>query len=560
MAMKQLYLVLLCAALAAAAPAVPQWPSSYLIEARFEMEPVGFNHIVFENLTVYFDSNYGGLQAYDNSQHYIIQSFALNASYEVMAAYNTFICQVTPAGGGPSLKHVHARMLGAAASPIAVQPGLPPTDGFVYMGEMSCPGREKDVCYHFQKVENGSGFGVTNNASLGKVNNYELYMFQDGTPYRYEWLGYDELFGSHFDHYVMTYNKYIPNFSNPALLTPPAICNATSESEMPKEWLAGNSGAHHLHKAVHSEAHAGFRKFKRDYEKVYKVEEEYNHRLLAFTKNMHFVNTHNANSEKTYKVKLNQHGDLTQHEMRRRKGLLGVDLSGAKKVHTFDAAVQTPDSIDWRTANLVSPIKDQGLCGSCWSFSTTGALEGAYAKKYNEMVILSQQFLVDCAWNGNMGCDGGMQNLAYQYIQEVGGIPSTVDYGEYKMINEMCHYNNKTPAAQVSGFVSIPQGDEAALVQASASAGPIAISIDASHMSFVFYYSGVYYEPACQNGPDDLDHAVLLIGYGTEDGQDYWLVKNSWSTFWGDFGYVKMARNRNNNCGVATGALYPIVV
>jgi cathepsin L len=187
-------------------------------------------------------------------------------------------------------------------------------------------------------------------------------------------------------------------------------------------------------------------------------------------------------------------------------------------------------------------------------------LEGGYAKKYNKMVILSQQFLVDCAWNGNMGCDGGMQNLAYQYIQEVGGIPSTVDYGEYKMINEMCHYNNKTPTAQVSGFVSVPTGDEAALVQASASAGPIAISIDASHMSFVFYYSGVYYEPACQNGPDDLDHAVLLIGYGTEDGQDYWLVKNSWSTFWGDFGYVKMARNRNNNCGVATGALYPIVV
>jgi len=560
MAMKRsLYLVFLFAAVVAAvkqAPAVPSWPANYLIEARFEMQPVGFNHIVFENVTIYVDAMNGGLQAYDNSQHYIIQSFALNASFEVLAAYNQFMCIVTPTGGGPSLglKHVHTRMLAAAPSGISIQPGLPPMDNYTYMGEMLCPGMEKQVCDHFQKVEPAS-------TGSGKISNYELYTLQDGTPYRYEWVGYDEVFGSHFDHYVITYKKYVPNFSNPSLLVPPAeLCNTTTEAQAPKQWVEGNSGAHHMHKALHSEAHAGFRKLVREHNKKYNSQEEYNHRMLNFASNSHLINTHNSNAQKTYKLKMNQHGDLTLPEMRRSKGLLGVDLSGAKKVHTADPTATIPTNVDWRQMNYVSPVKDQGYCGSCWSFSSTGALEGQYAKKYGEMVILSQQFLVDCAWNGNYGCDGGMQNQAYQYIQEVGGIPAAVTYGEYKMINEMCHYNNKTPAAQVSGFVAIPQGDETALAQASSMAGPIAISIDASHFSFVFYYSGVYYEPMCQNGPDDLDHAVLLIGYGVEDRQDYWLVKNSWSTFWGDFGYVKMARNRNNNCGVATGALYPIVV
>jgi C1A family cysteine protease len=417
---------------------------------------------------------------------------------------------------------------------------------------MICPGKEKngDVCNHFQKVE----------AVGPKVNNYEFYTFTDGTPYRYEWLGYDELFGSHYDHYVYTYKKYIPNYSNPSLLTPPSICaNQTSEEKMPEAWRQGKSATHATHKALHSEAHSAFRAFTRTYGKKYNHMDEYNRRLLQHTRNMEYVNSHNKRSDKTFTLKINHMGDLHQDEMRMRKGLLGKpDLSGAKFVHTADPNVQIPPSVDWRTQNLVSPVKDQGICGSCWSFSTTGALEGQYAKANGEMIILSQQFLVDCAWNGNEGCDGGFQNLAYNYIQAAGGCPTAVSYGEYKMVNEMCHYNNdSTTAVQISGFNAIQSGNETALAQASAVAGPIAISIDAGHMAFVFYDSGVYYNANCSS--TNLDHAVLLIGYGTLNGSDYWLVKNSWSTFWGDYGYVMMARNRDNNCGVATGALYPIL-
>jgi len=114
--------------------------------------------------------------------------------------------------------------------------------------------------------------------------------------------------------------------------------------------------------------------------------------------------------------------------------------------------------------------------------------------------------------------------------------------------------SGKSIAATVTGYVSLPSGDEAALKVASAQVGPISIAIDANHASFQQYSSGVYYEPYCSS--TRLDHAVLLVGYGTENGEDYWLVKNSWGTTWGDNGYIKMIRNYNNNCGVATEAVY----
>jgi len=324
----------------------------------------------------------------------------------------------------------------------------------------------------------------------------------------------------------------------------PTLCanQTTTDAAFPAAYHAGQSGAHLLHKAVHSEAHAGFRRFASEQGRKYNGETEYNQRLLHFTKNMHFVNTHNAQPEKTFKVKLNQHSDLTLAEMKVRMGLLGSpDLSSAKVEHKAVPNMQIPASVDWRTSNVVSPVKDQGVCGSCWAFSASEAIEGQYAMKHGEIVILSEQFLVDCAWNnGSQGCGGGFQSAAFQYVQEAGGIPAAVDYGSYKMINQLCKWNNKSASAQVTGFNSIATGDESALAQTSATAGPISISINVQ-LSLVFYDSGVYFDPMCTNGIDTLDHAVLLIGYGTDMGQDYWLVKNSWSTFWGDFGYVKMA-------------------
>uniref|UniRef100_A0A663EST7 Peptidase C1A papain C-terminal domain-containing protein n=1 Tax=Aquila chrysaetos chrysaetos TaxID=223781 RepID=A0A663EST7_AQUCH len=200
----------------------------------------------------------------------------------------------------------------------------------------------------------------------------------------------------------------------------------------------------------------------------------------------------------------------------------------------------------------VTPVKDQAVCGSCWSFATTGAMEGALFLKTGVLTPLSQQVLIDCSWGfGNYACDGGEEWRAYEWIKKHGGIASTESYGTYKgqVRSEML--------AKITGYVNVTSGNITAVKAAIYKHGPVAVSIDASHKTFSFYSNGIYYEPKCgESGA--LDHAVLAVGYGVLQGETYWLIKNSWSTYWGNDGYILMAM-KDNNCGVATEATYPIL-
>uniref|UniRef100_A0A8C0GRC7 Peptidase C1A papain C-terminal domain-containing protein n=1 Tax=Chelonoidis abingdonii TaxID=106734 RepID=A0A8C0GRC7_CHEAB len=213
-----------------------------------------------------------------------------------------------------------------------------------------------------------------------------------------------------------------------------------------------------------------------------------------------------------------------------------------------------PEILDWRLYGAVTPVKDQAMCGSCWTFATTGAMEGALFLKTGVITPLSQQVLIDCSWGfGNYGCDGGEEWSAYEWIKKHGGIASTDSYGPYKG-----QVSAEVPlVGKIKGYVNVTSGNITALKAAIYKNGPVAVSIDASRRSFSFYSNGIYYEPKC-NKRGDLDHAVLAVGYGVLQGELYWLVKNSWSTYWGNNGYILMSM-KDNNCGVATDASYPIL-
>uniref|UniRef100_A0A3Q3XJW1 Peptidase C1A papain C-terminal domain-containing protein n=1 Tax=Mola mola TaxID=94237 RepID=A0A3Q3XJW1_MOLML len=210
-----------------------------------------------------------------------------------------------------------------------------------------------------------------------------------------------------------------------------------------------------------------------------------------------------------------------------------------------------PSSLDWRDKGLVSKVKMQGSCGSCWAFSAVGALEGQLKKTTGVLKSLSPQNLVDCSVTyGNHGCNGGFMSNAFSYVIKNHGIDSDATY-PYR---GQCKYNPKYRAATCSNYGFLPKGDEYALKEAVAKIGPISVALDASRPKFVFYRHGVYRDHTCSH---NVNHGVLVVGYGREQGHAYWLVKNSWGVSYGDEGYIKMARNRHNQCGIALYACYP---
>jgi len=296
--------------------------------------------------------------------------------------------------------------------------------------------------------------------------------------------------------------------------------------------------------------------------------EEYERRAL-FKQHLEQVKRHNSNPNNTFQIGVNNFSDMTHSEFRNTHGGCfkvpahamenGVLKSKGRQFSPMKD-VNTPDSIDWRTLGAVTAVKNQGQCGSCWAFSTTGSLEGQTFRTKGKLLPLSEQNLVDCVTT-NHACHGGWMDYAFTYIRDNKGIDSETGYPYYARPLGYCYYRKEYNAAEDTGFVDLPAGDEESLRQAVGNIGPISVAIDATHPSFMSYRSGVYVEPDCGNTLFSLDHAVLVVGYGhdTASGLDYWLVKNSWGVYWGESGYIRMARNRNNQCGIACKASYPTV-
>ncbi|XP_076834878.1 cathepsin L.1 [Brachyhypopomus gauderio] len=309
-----------------------------------------------------------------------------------------------------------------------------------------------------------------------------------------------------------------------------------------------------------------FHAWKLKFGKSYGSMEEESMRKTTWLTNRKLVLVHNMLADqgiKSYRLGMTYFADMDNQEYRRAvfMGCLGTfNRTKARSATTFlrqAVGAVLPDTVDWRDKGYVTDVKDQKQCGSCWAFSATGSLEGQTFRKTGKLVSLSEQQLVDCSGDyGNMGCGGGLMDQAFDYIKANKGI-DTEDSYPYEATDGDCRFKPDSVAATCTGYVDITSGDEDALQEAVATIGPVSVAIDAGHSSFQLYQSGVYDEPDCSSS--DLDHGVLAIGYGTDNGQDYWLVKNSWGLDWGHDGYIMMSRNKHNQCGIATASSYPLV-
>ncbi|XP_052084534.1 procathepsin L-like [Mytilus californianus] len=305
--------------------------------------------------------------------------------------------------------------------------------------------------------------------------------------------------------------------------------------------------------------------FKDLYNKQY-GEQEHLMRRLIWESNLRYIQKHNLDADKglhTYILGENEYSDMTHKEFV--SVMNGYIMpNGSKKGDTFMAPIgvelkDVPTSVDWRTKGYVTEVKNQGQCGSCWAFSTTGSLEGQTFKKTQKLVSLSEQNLVDCSSReGNKGCQGGLMDNGFTYIKVNDGIDTEQSYPYRAKTGLFCRFKKADVGATDTGYVDIKRGSEDELQMAVATVGPISVAMDAGHPSFQHYKTGVYSEKQCSSSR--LDHGVLAVGYGTSDSsEDYWIVKNSWGTTWGMKGYFEMSRNKENMCGIATQASYPKV-
>ncbi|KAJ3670223.1 hypothetical protein LUZ60_010547 [Juncus effusus] len=294
--------------------------------------------------------------------------------------------------------------------------------------------------------------------------------------------------------------------------------------------------------------------------KDYSCDEQRQRRLIIFTNNVNFIEKFNRERKYNYTLSVNHLADLTNEEFKSKyNGVKIPNLARSPPKQPLNFTLMPPISIDWRSSGAVTPIKDQGSCGSCWAFASVAAIEGIYKIKTGKRVSLSEQELVDCN-NANYGCEGGWSQRAFEFIISKGGLSSEAVY-PYKGVQGKCHKSkvHHNHAASIRSFGAVPSTNESMLAVV-VSQQPVVVYIAAGNDAFQFYNGDGILDGPCGT---ELDHAVVIIGYGQDSaGRKYWIVKNSWGTSWGDEGYMYIAKDAHaiaGMCGIALHAYYPII-
>lgn len=281
--------------------------------------------------------------------------------------------------------------------------------------------------------------------------------------------------------------------------------------------------------------------------KIYPNEREKQMRLEIFKDNLKTINEKNAIGGAVFVA--NHLTDLSKEEFRQQ--FLGFDPyfgeHNCKDITIEDVNTDVPASVNWVEKGAVTPIKSQAHCGSCWAFATTGNLEGQYFIKEKKLLSFSEQLLVDCSNNTN-GCNGGNMLTAMTDLMDIGGVELESTY-PYVAKQESCKFDKSKVITNITGCSVYHPANEEQLKTILAKNGPLIVGVNGYDIQ-TYYTQGILHKDHCSDIiPKNGNHAVLLVGYGTENGIDYWLIKNSWTTTFGENGYLRITRGENT-CGI----------
>ncbi|CAN4095357.1 unnamed protein product [Withania somnifera] len=318
----------------------------------------------------------------------------------------------------------------------------------------------------------------------------------------------------------------------------------------------------HIHRRTDDEISALYESWLLEHGKSYNALDEKDKRFQIFKDNLNYIDEQNSIRNKSYKLGLTKFADLTNDEYR--SIYLGTKSSGdrrklmKKKSDRYLPKVgdSLPESIDWREKGALVGVKDQGSCGSCWAFSAVASIEAINKIVTGDLISLSEQELIDCDTSYNEGCDGGLMDYAFEFVIKNGGIDTEEDY-PYAARNGRCDtYRKNAKVVKIDSYEDVPEDNEKALQKALANQ-PVSVAVEGGGRDFQHYKSGIF-TGRCGTA---VDHGVVAVGYGTENGMDYWIVRNSWGASWGEKGYLRMQRNvasRKGLCGIAIEPSYPV--
>ncbi|XP_048583024.1 counting factor associated protein D isoform X2 [Nematostella vectensis] len=400
-----------------------------------------------------------------------------------------------------------------------------------------------------------------NTTIFHKKNSYTFWMTKakPHRPLRYVMHGYDTLLNSFYDHYVMDYLSFQPWKFDFEVMKIPKGTNCEQTLNKLKSKFHFNPMSEFMHENFDdAEVIGAYEHFKQRHNKSYPDVYEHQKRVHIFRHNMRYIRSHNR-ARLNFTLAPNEFADMTDEEFESYKGLL-IDPSGSDdalkrqeipEIRFNDKIeVPLPDNLDWRDYGAVTPAKAQGRCGSCWTFSAMGPIEGAYALKTGKLKDFSEQQLLDCSWGfGNNGCRGGFSWRGLVWARKF-GVTSSRTYGRYLAQEGYCHCakTDKCDTVHFERVMTVPKYNQTALRRGLALYGPASIAINVNRKSLKFYSGGVYDDPQC---PPNTNHGVVVVGYGVEEGQPYWIVKNSWGKFWGEQGFIRISRKKNQ-CGVVS--------